>query len=64
MNPEDLKRLLQEVKNGKKDIQEALNQLKDFSFKDLGHTKIDNHRELRTGYPEVIFCSLVTVYCV
>jgi NCAIR mutase (PurE)-related protein len=57
MNPEDLKRLLQEVKKGKINIEEALNQLKDFSFKDLGHTKIDNHRELRTGYPEVIFCT-------
>lgn len=61
MNPEDLKRLLQEVKKGKTGIQEALDQLKDFSFKDLGHTKIDNHRELRTGYPEVIFCSGKTV---
>ncbi len=57
MNPEDLRKLLEEVKNGKTDIQKALKQLKDFSFKDLGHTKIDNHRELRTGYPEVIFCS-------
>jgi len=61
MNSEDLKRLLQDVKNGKTHIEEALNQLKDFSFKDLGHTKIDNHRELRTGYPEVIFCSGKTV---
>jgi NCAIR mutase (PurE)-related protein len=61
MNPEDLKRLLQEVKKGKINIEEALNQLKDFFFKDLGHTKIDNHRELRTGYPEVIFCSGKTV---
>ncbi len=61
MNPEELKKLLQEVKNGKTGIDQALNRLKDFSFKDLGHTKIDNHRELRTGYPEVIFCSGKTV---
>jgi NCAIR mutase (PurE)-related protein len=61
MNPEDLKKLLQEVKKGKTDIEEALSQLKDFSFKDLGHTKIDTHRELRTGYPEVIFCSGKTI---
>ena len=61
MNPEDLKKLLQKVKDGKLDIDKALNQLRDFSYKDLGHTKIDNHRELRTGYPEVIFCSGKTV---
>lgn len=61
MNPEELKRILEEVKSGKKNIDEAINQLKDFTYKDLGHTKIDTHRELRTGYPEVIFCSGKTV---
>jgi NCAIR mutase (PurE)-related protein len=61
MNTEELKRILEEVKSGKKNINKAIDQLKDFSFKDLGHTKIDTHRELRTGYPEVIFCSGKTV---
>ena len=61
MNPEELKRLLEEVKAGKLNIDEATDRLKDFSYKDLGHTKIDTHRELRTGYPEVIFCSGKTV---
>ncbi len=61
MNPEELKTILEEVKSGKINIDEAIGQLKDFSIKDLGHTKIDTHRELRTGYPEVIFCSGKTV---
>ncbi len=61
MNQEDLKKLLKKVKKGTLDIEQALEQLKDFSYKDLGHTKIDTHRELRTGYPEVIFCSGKTV---
>jgi NCAIR mutase (PurE)-related protein len=61
MNQEDLKKLLKEVKKGTLDINQAMEQLKDFSYKDLGHTKIDTHRELRTGYPEVIFCSGKTV---
>ncbi len=57
MNPEQIKEILKEVKSGKLNIDEAIDRLKDFSYKDLGHTKIDTHRELRTGYPEVIFCS-------
>lgn len=61
MNPEELKKILQLVKNDKLNIEQALDRLKDFSYKDLGHTKIDTHRELRTGYPEVIFCSGKTV---
>ena len=28
---------------------------KDFDFKELDYAKIDNHRQLRTGYPEVVF---------
>ncbi len=61
MNPEELKKILEEVRAGKLNIDEAIGRLKDFSYKDLGHTKIDTHRELRTGYPEVIFCSGKTV---
>ena len=61
MNPEELKKLLQEVKSGKINVKQALDKLKDFAYKDLGHTKIDTHREIRTGYPEVIFCPGKTV---
>lgn len=52
----DIKKLLEQVRDGKISSEEALKNLSDLPFKDLGHTKIDNHRELRTGYPEVIFC--------
>ena len=61
MNQEQIKKILEEVKKGKLNVNEAIESLKDFSYKDLGHTKIDTHRELRTGYPEVIFCSGKTV---
>ena len=56
MKKEDIKKILENVSQGKINVESALDQLKDFSYKDLGHTKLDNHRELRTGYPEVIFC--------
>lgn len=61
MNAEDIKKLLEGVKRGEIDIGAALNQLRDLPFKDIGHTKIDMHRELRSGYPEVIYCPGKTI---
>jgi pyridinium-3,5-biscarboxylic acid mononucleotide synthase len=55
MNQENLNQLLTDVRNGSVTIEEALDQLKHFTSKDLGYATIDTHRELRTGYPEVIF---------
>lgn len=56
MNEHNLKELLKSVKNDNLSIDEALQKFKDFEYKDLGFAKVDNHRSLRTGYPEVIFC--------
>jgi NCAIR mutase (PurE)-related protein len=55
MNSEYLTRLLSDVKSGTLDVDTALKQLRDLNSKELGYATIDNHRELRTGYPEVIF---------
>ena len=56
MNKEEIKVLLEGVKDNKINIEEALEKLEDLPFKDLGFAKIDNHREIRVGYPEVIYC--------
>ena len=56
MDRERIKRLLEDVKAGKVDVTEAIRLLKSLPYEDLGFAKIDTHRELRTGYPEVIFC--------
>lgn len=56
MNREEIKNLLEAVKSNKVNIDEALKNLEDLPFKDLGFAMIDNHRELRVGYPEVIYC--------
>ena len=53
---DEIKKLLDQLDSGKISTEEALDRLSDLPFKDLGHSKIDNHRELRTGYPEVVFC--------
>ena len=55
MNHKQLSKLLSSVSEGRLTVDQALEQLKDFGTKDLGYASIDTHRELRTGYPEVIF---------
>lgn len=61
MNSEQLKELLINIQKGQLSIDEGLETLKDLPFKDLGYAKIDNHREIRVGYPEVIYCAGKTV---
>lgn len=61
MNYNDLKKLLNDVQNQNTSVEDAVDQLKELPFKDLGFAIIDNHRELRVGYPEVIYCEGKTV---
>ena len=61
MTPDHIRNILEAVQQGKQDVDTAFEQLKDLPFTDMGFAKIDNHRQLRTGYPEVIFCSGKTI---
>ena len=61
MEIEKLKALLEEVKGGEIAVDDALQSLRTLPFEDLGFSKIDHHRQLRTGFPEVIFCQGKTV---
>ena len=56
MTQETIFKLLQEVAAGAVPPEQALDQLRDLPFENLGFAHIDHHRALRTGYPEVIFC--------
>ena len=51
-----LAKLLEEVKQGELSVQLALEQLRSLPYEDLGFAKVDHHRSLRKGFPEVIFC--------
>jgi hypothetical protein len=53
--------LLNEVRDGRTPVTDALNRLKDLPFEDIGFAKLDHHRTLRTGMPEVIFAAGKTV---
>ena len=49
-----LREILQELRKGKLSVEEAMNRLRIFPFQDMGFAKIDTHRHLRKGFPEVV----------
>ena len=61
LKPQTLKSLLQEVAAGEKSVEDAVRRLSDLPFEDLGYASIDHHRELRTGFPEIVYGSGKTV---
>lgn len=61
MDSDLLRNLLVQLQNGTVGIDSVLDRLKALPFEDLGFAKIDNHRCLRTGVPEVIYCEGKTV---
>jgi len=56
MDGKALKRLLGGVKSGRLPVEQALNSLRALPYEDLGCAKLDLHRSIRTGFPEVVFC--------
>jgi NCAIR mutase (PurE)-related protein len=56
MRHEELRTLLGSVKAGTTSIDDALGRLAGMPFEDLGFARVDHHRALRTGLPEVVFC--------
>jgi hypothetical protein len=56
MNPKDLEKILSNLHNQKLTPQQAMKKLETLPFENLGFAKIDHHRGLRSGMPEVIYC--------
>jgi NCAIR mutase (PurE)-related protein len=56
MHPDKLRSVLADVAKGKINIDAAVEALKALPYEDLGFAKIDHHRHLRRGFPEVVFC--------
>jgi len=56
MNPARLKSLLEQYRSGAIDTGDVIEALKSLPFDDLGFAKLDHHRALRCGWPEVILC--------
>ena len=57
MNRAQIEKLLNEVREGQTGVSDALESLRGMPFEDLGFAKLDHHRSLRTGMPEVIFAA-------
>jgi pyridinium-3,5-biscarboxylic acid mononucleotide synthase len=60
MNRAQIEALLNEVHAGSTTVADALERLRNLPFEDLGFAKLDHHRALRTGMPEVIFAGSKT----
>ena len=56
MQTEQLKKLLEQVRGGDISIDQAVEKLRHLPFEDLGFACIDHHRQIRRGFPEVIYC--------
>jgi NCAIR mutase (PurE)-related protein len=57
MNASELIDILNDLRNGNVTVEVAMDKLRDFTYSDLGFARIDHHREYRTGYPEIVYCS-------
>ncbi len=54
MNPDAIRKLFENVRRGKLTPDEAVARLRHLPFEDLGFAKVDHHRALRAGFPEVV----------
>ena len=54
MDPKKVRLLLEQVRDGELEIERAIGRLSNLPFEDLGFAKVDHHRQLRTGFPEVV----------
>jgi hypothetical protein len=64
----EAKEILEQVKNGMLSVDEAEKYFRQEPFYEMGYAKLDTHRKLRSGFPEVVYCSgkpdeyLVSIY--
>ena len=61
MRAEDLEKILKDVRAGRLSTGEAKRKLQTLPFEDLGFARVDHHRAIRCGFPEVIFCENKTI---
>jgi NCAIR mutase (PurE)-related protein len=57
MDPAELKNLLAHVRGKRVSVAAAVERLRDLPFEDLGYAKVDHHRALRQGFPEVVLAT-------
>jgi NCAIR mutase (PurE)-related protein len=55
LTSEEISKMLRRVRTGRLSVEDAVDRLRSLPYEDLGYAKIDHHRALRQGFPEVIF---------
>jgi NCAIR mutase (PurE)-related protein len=55
MNEDKLREMLQALQDGETDVDAIVENLRSWPYEDLGFARVDHHRALRRGFPEVIF---------
>lgn len=61
MNRENIRKILEQYREDHVSLDEAVAKLRNCSFEDLQFAKLDHHRAVRQGFPEVVFCEGKTV---
>jgi NCAIR mutase (PurE)-related protein len=61
MDTNKLRHLLTDVQAGQVSVEQALGRLRDLPYDDIGYARLDIHRSLRQGLPEVVFCQNKTL---
>jgi pyridinium-3,5-biscarboxylic acid mononucleotide synthase len=55
MDEREIRKFLEAFKGGQFSLDRAVERIRDLPFEDIGFAKIDHHRSLRTGFPEVVY---------
>jgi hypothetical protein len=58
VNEEKLREMLQALQDGKTDVDAIVENLRSWPYEDLGFARVDHHRALRRGFPEVILAKV------
>ena len=56
MDETALRTLLADVRAGRRSVDQAIKTLRHLPFEDIGFAKVDHHRAIRCGFPEVVYC--------
>lgn len=60
MNEHNVRQLLNNIRHNEISVDEGLERLRGLPYEDLGFAKVDHHRQIRQGFPEVIYCASKT----
>jgi len=61
MDEQSLRTMFQDIRTGALSVNDAMERMRGMPFEDLSFAKVDHHRAIRCGFPEVVYCEGKTV---